>query len=901
MSALGVYRALLWCYPAPFRKEYAQEMAGAFAEQVRHARAQGGWVAELGVWARTLGDLCITAPREHRHVLKQDLRYALRTFAANPVFAAVAVMSLALGIGANTAIFSLLSSVALTALPVREPQQLVVLTNPASSGVNVGSDLGERNLLTYAEFEQLRDRTTAFSAVLASQSAPDRLQARVGGGEPEELLTRLVSAEYFTTLGVHAFVGRAFTASDASVEGAAPYAVISYDFWQRRFGGRPDVLGTRLTIRRGVFSIVGVAPSSFFGETVGQRPDVWLPLTMQAAVLPGRDWLRDVPLDLEKVMWLQAIGRLRPGKTLEQAQAEANLVFKQGLAAFYGSAGASAAGFADQRLRLRPAPTGVSQIREQFAEPLRMLLAAAAVVLLIACANLGNLLLARTTARSREMSVRLALGASRGRLIRQLLTESLCLAVMGGLVGLAVAYLLRSGLLQLVSSTIVLPARPDARVLAFVFALTIGTGVILGLLPALRTTRVDAVTGLREQGRGLAGSAAWLRISKVVVVLQLALSLPLLVGSGLLLRTLFNLQRVDLGFAKERLLLVRVDARSGGYPETAALPLFEQLLERIRSAPGVHAASYSANGLFSGRDSADDLEVEGYTPKGDGDRGARYDHVGPGYFSTLGIPLVLGREIADRDHGAATRVCIINESFARLFFEGRSPLGLHITQVFGSQRTTFQIVGVSRNSRSNRLRGDIEPRFFVPVAQPINVRTSATFLIRTKGDAAGGTNDVRRIIQRAAPALPITFARPLAELMDAGMVQDRLLANLSVAFGGVGLLLAAIGLYGVLSYGVTRRTNEIGIRKALGAQHRAVMAMVLRETGLLLVVGLVSGAGLSALVIQLIASRLYGLAPTDPAALMASVLLLAGVALAATALPAYRASRIDPLVALRHE
>jgi predicted permease len=900
-SAASFYRTLLWCYPAPFRKEYGGQMVEAFSDQMREARAHGGWLAQAGMLARTCADLCVTAPREHRHVIKQDLRYALRTLVANPGFAIVAILSLALGIGANVAIFSLLNSVLLSALPVQDPDELVILSTPAASGNPVGLQTGERRLLTYEEFEQLRQHTTTFSALMASQSVLERTPARVGSGDAEELATRMVSAEYFTTLGVPVLIGRTFTGEDARVENGSPYAVISHALWQRRFGGRADAIGARLTIRRTVFTIVGVTPPAFFGETVGQRPDVWVPLSMQAAVLPGRDWLRDVPADLEKVMWLHVIGRLKPGVTLERAQAEANTIFQQGLQAFYAGAATpeEKQDYLNQRLHLRPAATGASQVRDQFGEPLLMLLAAAGVVLLIACANLANLLLARTTARSRELSVRLALGASRGRLIRQLLTESLCLAVLGGLVGLAAASLLRAGLLRLVSTTVVLPGGADLRVLAFSFVLTLVAGLLLGLLPALRTTRADATTGLKEQGRGLTGSVAWLRVSKLVVVVQLALSLPLLVGAGLLLRTLFNLQQADLGFPKDDLLLVRVDTRSGGYPEHAALPLFEQLLDRIRRAPGVRVATYSANGVFIGADSGDEIEVEGYTGKAE--RSARYDHVGADYFSTLGIPILLGRPIAAQDHPSAPRVCVINETFARRFFEGRSPIGLHLTQVFGPQRTTCRIVGVARNSRANRLRGDIEARFFVPIAQPINVRTTAAFMLRTNGAGAGMIGEVRRIIQQAAPPLAITIARPVAELVDERMVQDRLLARLSVGFGVIGLVLAAIGLYGVLSYGVARRTNEIGIRKALGAQHHALIGMLLRETGLLLVAGLLAGAGLSALTIRLIANRLYGLAPTDAASLAVAATLLTAVALAATAVPAWRASRIDPLAALRHE
>jgi predicted permease len=379
------------------------------------------------------------------------------------------------------------------------------------------------------------------------------------------------------------------------------------------------------------------------------------------------------------------------------------------------------------------------------------------------------------------------------------------------------------------------------------------------------------------------------------------LSLPLLVGAGLLLRTLHNLQQADLGYAKERLLMVRIDVQTAGYEETRRLPLFQQLLERVRAAPGVRAATYSKNGLFLGSDSGDEVFVEGYTPKGDSDRGSSYDHVGANYFSTLGIPLLLGREITERDQPSSKKVCVVNEVFSKRFFDGRNPLGMHITQVFDHQRNTYEIVGVARDSRKRGLRGVIEHRFYVPVAQPIDVPNFITLAIRTVAEPSSAIAGVRRAILSRDPNLPITPARPLSELIDERMLQDRLLARLSMAFGVVALLLAAIGLYGVLSYGVARRTSEIGIRKALGAQHSAVIAMILRETGLLLVVGLVAGTALSAIGMRLIASRLYGLAPTDPAAFAAAIATLTGVALVATWLPAYRASRVDPMVALRYE
>jgi predicted permease len=926
MRAAHLYRVLLRCYPAQFRHEYSTEMVGVFSAQLREAQRRGDRLAEASVWAWSLLDLVPSALREHRHVLQQDLRQAIRVFIANPGFTAVAVLSLALGIGANSAIFSLLNSVLLRALPVRAPHELVMLSDPASQGVATGSSGGVRALLTYEEFTQLQARSRdpvvgeTFTSMMASSSSLFSTDARVAGGERETIAVRLVSNSYFATLGVPAYAGRTFDA-DEPARGAAPFAVISYDYWQRRLGGRADALGQSIAFPGGAISIIGIAPASFLGETVGERPDAWIPLVMQPLVIRNRDYLHDPPEKVEKTMWLQVFARLRPDVGRARAEAQANVVFAQGLAAYYGAGVSNPTTrqqFLDQQLKLRDAATGASSVRNTFSEPLYVLFGAAALVLLIACANLGNLLLARTTARQREMAVRLALGASRARLVRQLLTESLCLAAAGGVVGLAAAILMRQGLLQLVSRTIALPVAFDARVALFVVGLTLVAGLLVGLLPALRITRAQATVSLREQGRGIAGSAAWLRIGRLVVVGQLALSLPLLGGAGLLARTLVNLQQANVGYQKDRLLTVRVDALAAGYtPERQALAL-DSLLSRIRALPGVGAATYSNNGLFVGSDNGDDVEVEGYTRTGQGDRGSRYDQVGPGYFSTLGVPLLRGREITDQDR-AGQRVCVINESFARRFFKGRDPIGQHATLIYGEQRNTYEVVGVVGDMRANQLRGVIEHRLYVPAATPAASIAGVSFMIRPAGAGSGATaatgdgagavagpgagllRDVRRVIEQAEPSMRVSRPRSIAEALDERVAQDRMLAQLSVAFAIVAVLLTAIGLYGVLSYGVTRRTNEIGIRKALGARQTTLILMMLRETGWLVAAGLVAGTALSFLALRAIASRLYGLSPGDPFTFASAVVGLVVVAALATWVPARRASRVDPLIALRQE
>jgi predicted permease len=609
-----------------------------------------------------------------------------------------------------------------------------------------------------------------------------------------------------------------------------------------------------------------------------------------------------VPGSDEKIMWLHVFGRLKPGVALSAAEADANVVLQQELARFYGAIAddAQRRRFLDQRLVVRPAASGASALRD-FADPLLVLLGASALVLLIACANLGNLLLARATARQREVAVRLALGAGRGRLVRQLLTESFCLAVLGGAAGLVTALALRQGLLRLLPDAVSLPGALDWRVLAFAFTVTAVAGVAFGLLPALRVTRTPMAAGLRDRGRGVAGSVAWLRVGRAVVVGQLALSVPLLVGAGLLARTLVNLQRVDLGYDRDRLLTIRVDTAPAGYAPAAEIEAIGALLARVRAVPGVAAASVSNNGLFLGSDNGDEVIVEGYTRTGDGDRGSAYDAVAPGYFATLGVPVILGREIGDQDRAGGHQVAVVNETFARRFFAGRSPIGLHITQAYAERRNTYQVVGVVGDSRENRLRGRVEHRFYTPITQPAAGLGSVGFGVRAAGDPAAVLGAVQRTIQQAEPRMALVRGGLVSEAIERRLGQDRMMATLSVAFGVVAGLLAALGLFGVLSYGVARRTQEIGVRKALGAGQATLVAMILRETSWLLLAGVLLGGALAAAAVRLIASRLYGLTPGDPLTFAAALLVLAAVALLAAWVPACRASRVDPLVALRQE
>ncbi len=913
MLARAIYKALLYCYPAAFRHEFGSQMLAMFAEHLHDARQTGNLREQFTIWARAALDAITIAPKEHFHVIHQDLRYALRTMAANPGFAAVAILSLALGIGANTAIFSLWNGILNSSLPaVSHPEQLAMLTNPDESGMWHGSmtyrEDGPRPWLTFEEFEQLRDHADSFSSFMASQANLDSWQVRLSGGmdesngsgEPEEASGRFVSGGFFSTLGVRAAVGRLFAPDDDHV--ANPTIVISYNYWQRRFGGQP-VLGRAIAFRKTTAAIIGVAPPGFIGETSGQNPDLWLPLRMQPLMMPKEDWLHDKPPS--KAMWLHAFGRLKPGVTLAQAEAQSNTLFQASLASFYGPMPEEKRrDYLDQRLHITAAARGASDSRKEFSSSLQVLLAAVGVLLLIACANLANLLLARGAARRSEIALRLSLGASPGRIVRQLVTESLTLGLAGGAAGLVAAYFIYGGLVWMMAQAdrvFDMRFSLDPIVLAFALAATIAAVLLFSVLPAFEATRTAA--RLNNTSRGATASSREKRWGRYLVSLQLALSLPLLAGAGLLMRTLYNIERVDLGFAKDHLLMLRIDSREGGYEGTRRDTLHRELSRNLAQIPGVRGVSFSQLGIFSGGESSDQIEVEGYISKSDKDRGSAMDLVGPNYFSTLGVPVILGRDILESDYAGAPKVCLINDAFVKRFFDGRDPIGMHVSTIDGGVRETYQVVGVAKNDRThfNELRGDVRPRFFIAGDQSPDEMKSPTFLIRTVTDVAPVASAARKMIERQDAALPIESSQSLEKRMQPLNALDRSIAQLAIVFACVALALAAIGLYGVLAYGIARRTSEIAVRIAIGAQPGRVISMILRETVGLILTGLVIGVCLAYATSRLINSRLYGVAAQDPLTFSLAAALLLSIGFLAAYLPARRASKLDPMRALRQE
>ena len=895
----AVFGALLRCYPAAFRDEYGGEMRLMFLDQLRDARRTRDRRQEAALWMRTGWDACTVAPKEHWHIMTQDLRYTLRTMRARLGFTIVAVLSLALAIGANTAIFSLWNGLLHAPLPgVRAPGELVMLSSPDDSGSwtggwNARTD-GPRAWLTYEEFKDLQNHARSFSSLMASQSRLEAWQVRVDGAW-EEARGRLVSDSFFEVLGVKPIIGRLFVAGDRTETSPA---VISYRYWQRRFGGRPDVLGSTFNLRQATLTVIGVTPPNFIGETAGQHPDVWLPLHLQPIAWPGRDRLHDTPPD--KSMWLHVFGRLQPRVTLAQAEAEANAIFRANLEAFYGSTVTreERREILEQRLQIRSAAAGASAVRPLLSTSLTALLVALGVLLLIACVNLANLLLARGAARRSEIAVRLSLGASRARLMRQLVTESLTLTALAGAAALVVAYVAHGALVQMIVRTddrFAIDFRLEPRVLLFTLAVTTIAGLVIGVLPAWQATRGDAAAALKDQSRGTVGTRRQLRIGRLLVSLQLALSLPLLVGAGLMARTVYNLQSADLGYRHERLLLMRVDVQEATREPARQDRLVRDLYGELQRIPGVRGVSFSQLGVFTAGESGTSIQVEGFVPKSDRDKESGVDAVGPHYFATLGAPMLQGRDILDSDAAGRAGVCVINEAFARQFFEGRNPVGMRISS---DEDTHYRVIGVAGNARTQTLREPVKPRYFVPALQRPQPLTSPMFLIRADTELPAIVQAARAAAQRVNPNLPIMSAKSLDERMSPLLARDRMTAQLATVFGMTALALAAIGLYGVLSYGTTRRSGEIAIRIALGARPMRVVAMILRETMGLVAVGLVLGGGLAYVSSQMIASQLHGVAPQDRFITAVATALLLVVAFAATYVPARRASRLNPMVAL---
>jgi len=840
--------------------------------------------------------------------LTQDLRYAVRTLRMSPAFTLIAALSLALGIGANTAIFSLIHALLLRPLPgVHAPEQLVALGDPSRTG-SLSQGNVRTDLFSYPLYEQMRDHNQSFSG-LAASGRSNRLVVGTGssgGGKPpggtETARGRIVSGNYFSVLGVPAFRGRTFTAAEDRVPGSDPIVVISHSYWTRRFAQDPGVVGRPITLNGSPFTVAGIAPPGFTGDVVGFPTDVWIPLMMQLQVTTGRPYL-----DRWDTSWLLLLGRLKPGVSLPRAKAEMDTLVARSVATFAGSKISREIMPDPQAMRVQATPgaAGFSSLRRQFAQPLLILMIIVGLVLVVACANVANLLLERAMGRQKEIAVRLSVGAGRPRLIRQLLTESLLLSGLGGLLGIVFALWAGPALLRLAggSSSVVLDLRPDLPILAFTAALALLTGILFGLAPARRATRVELASTLKENARSVVGSgkgAGRWPVAKMLVVGQFALSLLLLTCAGLFVRTLQNLERLDLGVDRDHILMMRVDPVAAGYTGDRLMAFPAHFLERMQAIPGASSVTYSENGVFSGTESASDVILEGVNSGKSREDGLNlaYDRIGPDYFRSLRVPILVGRDIGPLDRAGSPRVAVINEALAKRYFPCVSPLGKHLTAL-GPPDVAYEIVGVAHDVRDHELRGAVPPRFYTALAQSSEFASAFNVEIRT-AEPGALVKTVREAVLAYDPGLAVNEIQPLNTMINDSISHERLIAKLSAVFGLIALVLASIWLYGVVSYTISRRVNEIGIRMALGAQRNDVLSMVLRETMLLALAGVAVGLLLAIAATGLVNSLLFGLSGHDPATLAAATAILVVVALLAGAIPGARATRVNPTQALRY-
>jgi len=829
----------------------------------------------------------------------QDAGYGLRSMLRTPAVTIVALTSLALGIGANTAIFSFLDAIMLRSLPVKDPQQLVKLGVEDWNGITDGFACTE--LYSYPFYREFQRKNVVFSDTAAQFSMMNDVHGFIDNRQEAQLIhVQAVSGTYFQTLGVDAQMGRVIDEADDSSEGDHPVVVISDGFWKRMFGGDPSILGHKLKLGSVVYDIVGVAPPGFFGLTVGEAPDAWAPLSMAGVIPPG--WGSYKGNFSES---LHILGRLKPGVTMEQATANVNVLFPQIVRSFPDAklTQDNVADLARAHVPLKSIAGGLNGLRHAFSKPLLVLMAIVGLVLLIACANIANLLLARSTARARELALRQALGARRSRIIRQLLTESLLLALGGGALGIAFAAVAKRVLLNMISQgsdAIPLDVSLNLQLLAFTFAVSVCTALLFGTLPALRATRLQLVESLKS-GRGASGAAGRSPLAKILVVSQVALSLVLTIAACLFLRTLVNLNRVDAGFNKENVLRLDIDSNITGYKgdDPRLKMMFKQIEDRVNALPGVKAASFSAFSFLEGSWNTN-IRVPGMQV----DRDANVNHniIGNRYFATMQIPILAGRAFNSQDTATSQHVAIISERMARKLFPAGSPIGR--TYFIGSDDSQdkpleVQVIGVARDVK---LHGLDRPAAYIDYL-PYTQRDwgFGNFQVRYSGDFGSISNEVQQAIHAVDPRLPISHITTLDAQVARSFTNQTIIAELSTFFGLMAVFLSCIGLYGLMSYLVSRRTGEIGIRMALGANRTDVAWQVLREIGVLVFAGIVIGLPLTLFGVRLVRTMLFGMNSVDPFSLAAATALLLLAGLAAGYLPARRASSVDPVVALRNE
>ncbi|MBA3543990.1 MAG: ABC transporter permease [Chthoniobacterales bacterium] len=822
----------------------------------------------------------------------QDLRYGWRLLRKSPGFSAIVILALALGLGANTALFSLCNSVLLRALPVRDPQHLVILsvTNERSDTITSFS---------YPTYRALRDKNSVFSGMIAQAGA--EMNAGYAGAS-DKAHGKLVTGNYFETLGVRPWLGRLFTQADDQIPGAHPVAVLSYEYWQRRFGGDPAMVGAKLILNNQPMTVVGITPPGFYGTDLAEVTDIRVPMMMATVFRP----FPANRLQNPRHQWMEVLARLKPNLSAAQAEAGLDVLYRQVDDGEIRQVSREMNEHAKRvarlsHVRLLPGSQGFRQLQDEFSHALLILFGITLIILLITCANLANLFLARNAARSREIAMRLALGATRRRLVRQWLTESLLFASLGGGLGLICASWTQSALLHF------LPASErmnlgrtalDPAVFGFAFAAAVVTSILFGILPALHLSR-GALAPQQGDPRLLPSDMSPRKFRGALVLLQIALSLPLLIGAGLFLHSLRNLKTIQPGFDQSHVVLASLNPSLNGYPPERIRALYDEIINRVRGLPGVRSAALATGVVLSGGWDAISVNVEGYQPRDGEDMNPYSNLVSPRYFATMQTPLGAGRDFNEHDHLKSARVAIINQTMARYFFGNRNPLG----KKFGTDDHAppdMEIIGVVQDAKYGSLKEEPKRQFYVPVAQEPRL-FDLTLHVRTGGDTRPLVSLLRQTLQQIDPNVPLYDLTTLAGQLDDSLARDRLITWLSTAFGVLATLLATIGLYGVIAFSVEQRTREIGIRMALGAQRWDVLRLVLRQVALLVFAGVALGAAISLGGARALGSLLYGIETTDPLAFLGAALVLLAAAALAAYPPARRAIHVNPTVALRYE
>ncbi len=827
--------------------------------------------------------------------LWKDFRYSLRQLGNSPAFTLIAILTLALGIGANTAIFQLIVAIRLRSIPVKKPEELATV-RIADRHWGSGQFSSQYSQLTFPMWEQIRDRQQGFAQIAVWSNQLFNLAT---GGEVHYAKALRVSGDFFHVLGVEPLMGRLLGPTDDQPGCGIGGANISFAFWQRNFGGDPGIVGKRLTLDGNSFEIVGVTPPGFNGISVGDTFDMAVPICIEPIVSP-----RNNRLTIRHAWWLASIGRLKPGWTIARANVQMNAVtssiLQETIPPFYDSEKTKK--YLEYKLGVFSASTGFSSLRQDSETPLFLLLGISGLVLVIACANLANLMLARAGAREQQITIRLALGATRGRMIRELLSESVVLAAAGSICGLFLAYVISRMLVAFIStadSQIFLNLGMDWRVLGFATALAVLTTILFGLAPAFRATQVEPAALLQSGSRGMTGGRKRLGLRRILVVSQVGLSVVLLMGALLFARSLRNLTTLNIGFQQNGVLVTSVDFKRLHLPEASYVEYKRQLGKSVKAIPGVESAANAIMVPFGGETWNNDVILEG----SEQDAGVAWENfLGPGYFQTLGTPLLAGRDFDDRDTANSPKVAIVNQAFVRKILKGADPMGkrFRIHEAPGKPRPLYEIVGVTGDNKFQDMHEEYLPFMYFPSPQQEKPGPDDQIIIRSSLPLGGLMASIKQAMNAANPGIDLEF-KVFKTQVHNSLVNDELMATLSGFFGFLAALLAAIGLYGVISYMVLQRTKEIGIRMAIGAKRGDVIGMILKEAGILTVAGLVIGTTLALASAQVVKSLLYGLKPRDPLTIVLAVVTLAVVAAFASFLPAYRASRLDPLKALHYE